>query len=946
MADRDTIENIKIDGTQADMWAKERTLQSLLSSSGVTNEILLEFSKQYLKQEDADKLAEKLSNNADQNTEDLTDAIVETGKKNNLESRFAAERYTNAVGNLKDSLLTSLGDIGNSLSTADPGSIFRTISTRLDSANRQFDGMNTSLTRVIAALSIAANVIEVSYERINNLNEGFVQAYSSGVKFADGLSGLNAAVGESGMSMQEYVGIMTKYSQAFNVLGGRRVPELSREFRTLTNNGSLLTMTLAQSQEGLMAYADILRMSGRLQRMTNRDIAAGAKSYLESINELSYASGRSREELMASTRNALARPEFQAFMSTLSDGAKANLEKSITSLAAFGEEIQGKMSSFIEAGMTGGTAAMFKNNEALFMLAQQTGQLPQMMKIIEMAAAGQDITEAMKQFTSGIENSTLASSGQLARLAQFDPMFAGMQQEFGKLLIETNNLEAAQTSLEEAARAAGMSVEDYKNKQQEQSERFLDANSNMQVAMTQLNSAFNELILDLVYPILIPGMHALSTVVWGLSKLLSGLMMPFTALTEFISSIASPHVGENVGGLLGVGASAALGVGLYKGGRRLLGGRGTPGVNAMDMLTAPELPDAGKMGRLGRLGESLGGFGRGTGSGIQGAMTGIAEGFKAFANPRVAAGMLVISGGLAATGLALTQFANVEWDDMAKAGVTIGALALPILFASNAISKIPPTVVVGSGYLAAAIAALGAGIAGAAWLVGSTLPTLAEGVSAFGTIDGANLEKVGIGMLSIGAGLLAMGARDLISAISGFSSWIGSFFEEDPVERLKRFGELAEPLGKAGPALDAFGTAFLNATAKMNAATLNDSVETSMDQIMRILRMDESGMFGGEPPIIGQINSLADAIGRLNSESAELSGVVSGPAPASSPDMLSPSDLQKRTLAFYENQRMSNASIIELLRAANEKLDTINTSVVDDTNRTIRAMRVNGNNVN
>lgn len=953
MADRDTIENIKIDGTQADMWAKERTLQSLLSSSGVTNELLLEFAKVYLKSEDLNKLADKLSDNAGQNAEDLSDTIAETGKRSNLESRFAAERYTAAVGNLKDSLLTSLGDIGNSLSSADPGSIFRTISTRLDSANRQFDGMNTTLTRVIAGLSIAANIIEVSYERINNLNEGFVQAYSSGVKFADGLSGLNAAVGESGMSMQEYIGIMTKYSQAFNVLGGRRVPELSREFRALTNNGSSLTMTLAQSQEGLMAYADILRMSGRLQRMTNKDIAVGAKSYLESINELSYASGRSREELMASTRNALARPEFQAFMATLNDGAKASLEQGITSLAAFGDQLQSKFSSFIEAGLAGGNAAMIKNNESLYMLANQTGQLPKLFKIIELAAAGQDTTQAIMEFTEGINNSTLVQSGQLARMAQFDPMFAGMQQEFGSLLIETNSLEAAQASLKAAANAAGLSIEDYKKKQEEQSQGFLEANSRMQIAMTGVNSAFNDLLLKVIYPILIPGMEALASIVSTLTSAFTGIS---DAISGFLESLG---LGEGLS--QGLGAASAVGVaggaafGLYKGAgalkNRMFGGRAAGAADLLDVLPGAELPD---MGRLGRLGEGLGGFGRGVGGlgrgigdSIAGVMSGIATGFKAFGDPKVLlgiAGLAGLAGSVWVAGKAFQEFATVKWEDMGKAGVAIVALGGAAAIAGGA----APLIAAGGVALGAAIAAIGAGLAGAAWLLGGALPTLAEGIRAFTDIDGANLEKVGLGMLGIGGGLIAIGAGEVASAVGSFVGWIGSLFgAEDPIEKLKRFGELGEPLGKAGPALDAFGTAFLNATAKMNAATLNDSVESSMDQIMRILEMDASGVFGGEPPIIGQINSLADAIGRLNSESSELSGVVSGPSTtASSPDMLSPSDLQKRTLAFYDNQKASNASIIELLRSANEKLDTINTSVVDDTNRTVRALRLGGNNVN
>jgi hypothetical protein len=955
------IPTVQIERGQASEWAKDSTLASLNKSSDFTNEILLEYTRKALTEDEFKKLIESENNSLKGYLRDVADSVNDANDDADNRTTAATERNRAAIFSLKDSLLGSLGSLGRSLDSADPGSLFGGISSELNYASRQFENVNSSLAKTVIGLKVLFEVVDVSYQRISKLNEGYVSAYSSGVKFADGLNGLNSMVGESGMTMNEFIGIMNKSSQSFNVLGSRRVAEVSKEFRSLTNNGSTLTMTLAQSQEGLMAYSDILRLSGRLQRTSNRDIAAGAASYLESINELSYASGRAREELMASTKNALSRPEFQAFMATLSDGAKANLEKSITSLAAFGDEMQGKMSSFIEAGMAGGTAAMFKNNEALFMLAQQTGQLPQMMKIIEMAAAGQDVSQAMMEFTAGVENSTLVSSGQMARLAQFDPMFASMSQEFGKLMIETNNLEAAQEQLAIEAEAAGLSVEDYKKRQEEQSEGFLKANSEMQIAMTKVNSAFNDLILKIVYPVLIPGMEALA---WAVT----GVVDAMTYISDAISGFLSPILGEGLGEGLGAAGGAATGLtiagagaGLAYGGYRGLKWAGGKAFGAMgnmlpDMLKGPKLPSIPNLGAagdaIGGIGRGVGGLGRGVGDSVAGVMGGIAKGFAAFGDPKVLlgiAGLAGVAGGLWITTEALQNFSTISWEDLGKGAAVLVALA----GAALAVGFAPPVaaaVTAGGIALGAAIGAIGLGFAAAGIgidIMGDGLASIATGLTMFGDIDGNNLVQVGLGASALGAGLAILGGGEVVKAIGSFASWIGSFFQEDPIDRLKRFGELGEPLGKAGPALDAFGTAFLNATAKMNAATLNDSVETSMDQIMRILRMDESGVFGGEPPIIGQINSLADAIGRVNEESTEFMNIGGGAGTAvTAPGMLSPSDLQKRTLAFYDNQRSSNASIIELLRAANDKLDTINTSVVDDTNKTIRALKASGNNVN
>jgi hypothetical protein len=59
--------------------------------------------------------------------------------------------------------------------------------------------------------------------------------------------------------------------------------------------------------------------------------------------------------------------------------------------------------------------------------------------------------------------------------------------------------------------------------------------------------------------------------------------------------------------------------------------------------------------------------------------------------------------------------------------------------------------------LAAIIAGIGAGAAGAAFLVAKVMPTFAEGLKSFENINGKNLQGVGIGVAGLGVGLVALG---------------------------------------------------------------------------------------------------------------------------------------------------------------------------------------------
>ena len=103
---------------------------------------------------------------------------------------------------------------------------------------------------------------------------------------------------------------------------------------------------------------------------------------------------------------------------------------------------------------------------------------------------------------------------------------------------------------------------------------------------------------------------------------------------------------------------------------------------------------------IGKLGPAMGSIGKGAGELIKGFMQGIAGGLRAFSNPMVLAG---------------------------AAGFGV------------------------------AIAAIGAGIAAASWLMGKALPTLAEGLGKIGELDGARLGSAAMGIGKVGLSLLAFG---------------------------------------------------------------------------------------------------------------------------------------------------------------------------------------------
>ena len=149
-----------------------------------------------------------------------------------------------------------------------------------------------------------------------------------------------------------------------------------------------------------------------------------------------------------------------------------------------------------------------------------------------------------------------------------------------------------------------------------------------------------------------------------------------------------------------------------------------------------------------------------------------------------------------------------------------------------------PMILLGAGILGGSIALIGAGIAGATWIMGAAMPKLAEGLQAFTDVDGEKLKSTGMGMLAIAGGLAAMGAAEIVKGLGGLVSGLTSWFTEDPIAKFKRFGEIAEPLQKSADAMAAFADSYPKSMAAINNAVFDTAAMDSLDKLKELFAGD------------------------------------------------------------------------------------------------------------
>ena len=331
----------------------------------------------------------------------------------------------------------------------------------------------------------------------------------------------------------------------------------------------------------------------------------------------------------------------------------------------------------------------------------------------------------------------------------------------------------------------------------------------------------------------------------------------------------------------------------------------------------------GGIGRgIGSLGRGIKKLGKGIGGAIKGVLTGIAHGIMAFANPMVVVGAVMIGAvigviiGIMGAVSNLLKIMNVDFgplqaffetfvpiikvvgevitnflvgalevlgDVVAKVLIAIvenaGGLKpiLDILFTgfNKLIEIIMPGVTAIIGLLEKMVPIVGVLLKGIFATIGTAMETIGGiitdikelilgaiegvvgGIERFAALDGDNLMSVGLGMGAIAAGLAAFGVG---GALAGVGGAIGAFFGGDPVEKFKRFGEIADPLQKAGEGAFFLGQG-IKALASVNLNKLGKQIGPFVDAIKEPLQELSEVEFS-----TAQANVITELLASLSAE--------------------------------------------------------------------------------
>ena len=557
-----------------------------------------------------------------------------------------------------------------------------------------------------------------------------------GAGFGNDLLELRKVAASAGLPLDMFGSLVLQNADNMRLLGnttsqGATVfAKLAKDMRSGDIGRRLLNMgfTTEELTEGLGNYIDLQARLGRAGQMSNAQLVQGSQTYLTELDRLARVTGQSRKALQE---------EISAM------AAKSNLQALADAIGGTGGE------NFL-AGMAAARKMLPGFGDALEDLADGVAQTPLAKKLASLSPAVADAAAAFGrgEITQNEFFDSLKNVGGPTLLEVVD----GFDATTRSLLLQQEGFSELLGSVHEMRKFVDMEFDPAEAaKEQAKRNRINDGLSTFQDSLMKVRQEFVDLFVEsgmaakLSELLVTFSEQLLSSTQYFADMLTKFSEDPFGAIFEMLGD-GLGKVWENKGLVAGIvagigalfAAKAVTGAlaGAFKsaigGTVSNIAGKIFSGGDAAGGGSTPKAPK-GKPGAAGgRAGAQIGNFVGQMGAGV---MKGAAAGLKAFANPQI---------------------------------------------------------LIGAGILGGAITAVGAGIAGAAWLLGKSLPTFVDGLKSFEDIDGNALASAATGMLALSAAMAAFGAGSAVAGlgamVGGITGAIGKLFgADDPLEQLKTF---------------------------------------------------------------------------------------------------------------------------------------------------------------
>jgi predicted chitinase len=386
----------------------------------------------------------------------------EIEKKKQIQKVLNDEKkaHEKQIENLKktvDALKTFANGIESAVGTITKvSSQFSQLGNSINAAAQTFQNIPIVGNMVSGVFGAIAQAGERSYK-------AFQQSATVGANFGGSIQEMINSATTAGMTIDQFAGVISKAGDNLALLGGsteagaKRLAKLGAEIQRspLADQLYSLGYSTEDISAGMAKYSGILARTGRLQGMSNEQLAASSADYLKNLDALSKLTGKSKDALQQEEDARMRDAQYRIMMSKLDVKGQERMRTLMKSLpqeyaegfkeiAAFGTATTDKGREFLAFMQQSGNAA-----NGVFQEMRRTGTISEQ----TVRSAYDTIAQEGKSLSQSSVGELLASTGNSVQqgLVVAGTEMAARSKSFGQILDESAAATAAAAEKQKGA---------------------------------------------------------------------------------------------------------------------------------------------------------------------------------------------------------------------------------------------------------------------------------------------------------------------------------------------------------------------------------------------------------------------------------------------------------------------------------------------------------------
>jgi hypothetical protein len=350
--------------TSSDNWAKKETLDRIAKAS----------------ERSADYLQDMLDS-SNRGLRSLANATTQSASSTRASGRAQQEtgEKTKSLGKAIGNLYTTLKNNANERERT--GRAAREFGTSLSDSSTMFRNATTRVTTAVSSLPLLGPVIGVAIGAITGLvsqllstKDTFMTMVDSGIMFDGSISGFRVAVGNAGLTAEEFATLVEQSGQAIKVFGENKFLQSTLRLRQTFDD---LGISITQGNEYFAEYLENSRLSNNLYFRTQAEHEQGFIDNLKLMKEQARLTGvtvRQQRDQQRELRQSL---EYQLMIRSLSPSRRTYIESQTNAITPVaGADFAREFFTFVEtrAPVAGGflqTTQQFGGGQQLQALAER-----------------------------------------------------------------------------------------------------------------------------------------------------------------------------------------------------------------------------------------------------------------------------------------------------------------------------------------------------------------------------------------------------------------------------------------------------------------------------------------------------------------------------------------------------------------------------------------------